>query len=181
MLEAIVIGLAILFMPMIGPWWALAAIAIVLPGIIATKSGAPFVPSNRTSMNAMIELADIKPGELVYDLGCGEGRLLRAAARKGARAIGYELSIPTYLVASLLCLGNPRIRIYPLNFWTRPLHDWDKEADVVFCYLLPVTMQRFEREIWPKLKPGTRVVSHAFEMNNMKPEQGRDGAYLYRK
>jgi len=125
----------------------------------------------------MLRLARIKPGEMVYDLGCGDGRIVFAAQKAGAQAVGYELSAPTYLLAKLRSLAHPGSRIEYKNFWTQ---DYSK-ADVIFCYLLMSSMQTFKDKIWPNLKPGCRVVSHAFTMKGVTPEREEDGVILYVK
>src|SRR5690554_2066251 len=97
-------------------WLVLPVVAGALPSIYAMLRGAPHVPSDVRSVQRMIELAEIQPGEKVADLGCGDGRILRAAMQKGAHATGYELSVFLYLLA--------RIRGCPVryqNFWTADL------------------------------------------------------------
>jgi cyclopropane fatty-acyl-phospholipid synthase-like methyltransferase len=128
-------------------------------------------------MHAMLALSKIKVAERVYDLGCGDGRLVFAAAKHGAIAIGYEMSIPAYLLAKSSSLFHKKSSIRYGNLWKQDYRD----ADVIFCYFLKDTMQDFEAKIWPTLKTGCRVVSHAFAMKNVK-ESGREGdAVLYVK
>ncbi len=179
MLEVVLLALLVLFLPLL-PFkivWVAVAFMLVLPGLYATWSGAPYVPSSKKFMRRMLELADIKPGEQVYDLGCGDGRLIFAAAKQGAQAIGYEFSFPTFLVAYARSLFVAGARIRCRNFW----HGDYRSADVIFCYLLTDSMQTFKKKIWPQLKPGCRVVSHAFRMNGVEARYDKEGVVLYVK
>ncbi|MEK7788149.1 MAG: class I SAM-dependent methyltransferase, partial [Chloroflexota bacterium] len=112
----------------------------------------------------MLRLANVQPGETVYDLGSGDGRVLFIAAREfGARAVGVEIDPLKYLwtraMIALLGLGD-RVTVHRANFFDVDLG----EADVVTLYLLPKAnarlLPKFERE----LKPGARVVAHAFAL-----------------
>jgi SAM-dependent methyltransferase len=179
MLEALLILLAVFLVPRFdeSPLWAALAALLVIPGMYATWTGAPFVPTSKRVMNKMIDLAHIKPGDVVYDLGCGDGRFVFAAKKLGAKATGFEYSIPTYLLAKLRALFHPGARIRFANFWLVNISD----ADVVFCYLLTDSMQVFARKIWPQLKPGCRVVSHSFRMKGIQPAKDEGGVVLYVK
>jgi ribosomal protein L11 methylase PrmA len=120
---------------------------------IASMTGAPFVPSNRKTAEAMIELADIKKGNTIYDLGSGNGKLLLLATKKGAHAIGYEIN------PMLVLLSNLRgAKTYWKNFWKANIRD----ADVIFVYLLPWKMDRLAKKLKEELKPGTLIVSNSF-------------------
>lgn len=179
MFEVLVLAAIILFFPPgQGHVWPLIfALAVTLPGIYAMLRGAPFVPTMRATQERMFGLANIKNGETVYDLGCGDGRLVFAAAKKGARAIGYEFSVPTFVLAKLLSFFHARSSIRFANMWKQDY----KNADVLFCYLLTDTMQTFKKVVWPQLKPGTRVVSHAFKMKGIEPSKTDHDVVLYIK
>ncbi len=184
MLEVLLLAVYILILsPLfyaleIAPIWILVGMLLVsLPGMYAMLTGAPYVPTKMSVVKRMVELAKIKPGEVVYDLGCGDGRIVFAASQKGAKAIGYELSVPTYIYAKLKSLFHPQSQIFCRNFWTV---DYSK-ADVIFCFLLTDTMQKFHREIWPTLKPGCRVVSNSFTIKNLKPLAHDGNVIIYKK
>lgn len=149
---------------------------LILPGLYAAIIGGPFVPSNRKRHKAMISLADLTDNDILYDIGCGDGRLVFSAAPYVKKAIGYELSIPLYLFAKLKSLFKKRSEIRYGNIWKQDY----KDADVIFCYLLPASMKRFYKEIWPTLKPGTRVISNAFQIHDLKPAKKDDKVYLYK-
>lgn len=150
---------------------------ILLPGLYALKTGAPYIPSSKETLRRMIRLAKIRKGDIVYDLGCGDGRLVFAATKAGAKAVGYELSPPTFLYAKVRSLFHPGSRIAFKNFWSQDYSN----ADVIFCYLLTSTMQSFKERIWPNLKPGCKVVSHAFKMLDVPVREQEENVVVYVK
>ncbi|MBI3618652.1 hypothetical protein HY213_01290 [Candidatus Peregrinibacteria bacterium] len=182
MLEVLLLLIAVIILPFTGlsPPEVLFLLLLVelvcLPGtLLLFRVAPPFVPTGRTTLQAMLRLAAIREGEIVYDLGCGDGRIVFAAAALGARAIGYEFSVPTYLLAKCRSFLHPGAVIRFGDFWKQD----ERDADVIFCYLLIKSMPRFEREIWPRLRRGCRVVSHAFRMENIPVTREDHGAYLY--
>lgn len=156
----------------------IAVLLLCIPDLLlGWRKSPPFIPSFRRDIRQMMKLADIQKGEQVIDPGCGDGRLVFAAASAGAQAIGYEFALPAYAYAKLRSFFHPRSTIRFGDFWKQ---DYSK-ADVILCYLLPDTMQQFQKRIWPQLKPGCRVVSHAFRMPEVTPVKSEAGIYLYRK
>ncbi len=179
MFEVLVLAAIIIFFP---PghgnvWPLILGLAITLPGIYAMLRGAPFVPTMKSTQERMLKLAKISKGDTVYDLGCGDGRLVFAAAKKGAKAIGYEFSVPTFALAKLLSFFNRGASIRYGDMWKKDYRD----ADVIFCYLLTDTMQTFKKIVWPQLKKGTRVVSHSFKMKGVEPSKIDQDSVLYIK
>lgn len=150
---------------------------LTLPGLYGAFS-APFVPSSRKKLKAMLSLADLNPHDTVYDLGCGDGRFIFAAAPHVKKAVGYDLSIPLVWLGKLKALlTRSKAQIRFGNMFRQNYAD----ADVIFCYLLSETMNRFYREIWPTLKPGTRVLSNTFSIKNLEPVKEEGRVYLYVK
>ena len=149
---------------------------LVLPGFYAAFTTGPFVPSSKKRHMKMLMLADLKSSDVVYDLGCGDGRLIFSAVPHVKKAIGYELSIPLILFAKMKAfLTRSKVQIRFGNIWKQDYSD----ADVIFWYLLPRAMDQFFRDVWPKLKPGTRVVSNAFQIHHLQPTKQADKVYLY--
>ena len=179
MLEILVLAIAIIFLPFLPGqmFWSLLLLLLILPGTYAMRYGPPFVPTPHGTLERMMECAGITKGDCVYDLGCGDGRLVFAAAKRGARATGYELSIPMFLIAKLRSLFRENTSIRYGNFWTQDYRD----ADVIVCYLLTDAMQTFRRTIWPQLPAGCRVVSHAFRMTDIAAAKDEKGVILYVK
>jgi predicted RNA methylase len=127
----------------------------------------------------MLTMADVGPDDLVYDLGCGDGRTIITAARRyGARAVGIEIDPLRYLwcQALITVLGlRDRVRIVYGNFFTKDLC----EADVVTCYLLQETNDRLEGKLKRELRPGTRVVSNTFTFSGLHQVRQNGDAKLY--
>ena len=142
---------------------------VILPAVLIGVSvswtalrGAPWVPTSFKLVRRMLTLADVKPGEVVYDLGSGDGRLLVAAVRlHRAKAVGIEIDPLRYLwtQALITVLGlRGRITVLWGSFFDRDL----SEADVVTLYLTEKTNARIVEKLRKELRPGTRVVSHSF-------------------
>ncbi|MEM7033835.1 MAG: methyltransferase domain-containing protein [Chloroflexota bacterium] len=126
------------------------------------RRGAPWAPTTMRKVHKMLRLADVGPNDLVYDLGCGDGRIIIAAARRyGAQAVGVEIDPLRYLwcQVAITVLGlRGRVKIVLGDFFAQDLSD----ADVVTCYLMPVTNKKLVRKFSQELKPKTRIVSHDF-------------------
>lgn len=136
-----------------------------------TKNLAPYVVSPQIVVDKMLEAARLRPGETVYDLGCGDGRVLVTAVRKfnAAKAVGVEIS------QKLVNMAMETIRaLGPLQDRARVMHadlmDVDvSEADVVTLYLLTESNAQLRPKLEKSLKPGARVVSHEFKMRGWDP------------
>lgn len=159
----------------------IALLLILIISLVWTHPrGGPWIPSSRAAVRQMLDLAEVKPDELVYDLGCGDGRIIVTAARKyHARAVGIELDPLRWLWCQILItvLGL-RDRVW-IQFGDLFKHDLS-EADVVICYLLPETTKILQGKLLEELQPGTRVVSNTFIFPGIK-EAGKSGkTRLYR-
>jgi len=162
----------------------IAILVIVLLVLIislswSTYKGSPWVPTRFKMVHKMLDLAEIKPNELVYELGCGDGRIAVIAARKyQARVVGIELNpflwLWCQLVITIFGLRS-RVNVVLGNFYKQDLSD----ADVVVCYLLPKTNKELEGKLLRELRPGTRVISNTFLFYQTRLSK-RDGkALLY--
>jgi SAM-dependent methyltransferase len=150
---------------------AALAIALVLPAAAQTtpraKPDVIYVPTPQPVVEAMLELARVKRTDVVYDLGSGDGRIVITAAKKyGATGVGIELdpALVKQARANAAAAGvSDRVR-----FITRDLFSADlSKASVVTLYLLQSINERLRPKLVRELKPGTRIVSHVF---NMGPE-----------
>jgi SAM-dependent methyltransferase len=155
--------------------------ALVLP----LTQGALYVSTSRVRISAFIEAVPMRAGQLMVDLGCGDGRVLRKAKKRyGVRAIGYEINPLAYLKARLLSIGQNDIEIKCKNFWTADL----SKSDVIFCYLYPDVMKKLADKLATGLKPGAVVVSGNFPLPGCVPTQvlrpghciHNDPIYIYR-
>jgi SAM-dependent methyltransferase len=141
----------------------------------------PFVASPSPIVDAMLSLAKVGSGDIVYDLGCGDGRIVISAAKKyGARAVGIDNN-PARIEESR---ANARTAGVDdrVRFELKDLFDADiGHATVVAIYLLPEVNLRLRTRLIRELKPGTRVVSHNFKMGDWKPDKEIlvDGAHVY--
>jgi ubiquinone/menaquinone biosynthesis C-methylase UbiE len=132
---------------------------------------APYIPSPQVVVEGMLEAAHVKPGEMVYDLGSGDGRIIITAAQKfQARAVGVELRGDLYraTLARIRRLGlEDRVKLIHGNLLNVDL----SPADVVTLYLLTSSNERLRPNLEKYLKPGARVVSNDFEIHGWKPTQ----------
>jgi SAM-dependent methyltransferase len=132
------------------------------------KKIVPFVPSPQEVVDKMIELGKIKKGDIVYDLGSGDGRIVIAAAKRGAKAVGFEID------GDLVKQSRDNIRKAGLQ-GRAEIRQQDiltvdlAPASVVTMYLLPDVNLKLKPNLLSQLKPGSRVVSHAFDMGDWKP------------
>nr|WP_246325251.1 methyltransferase domain-containing protein [Dissulfurirhabdus thermomarina] len=147
---------------------AKAAYVAATASVYGTTRGALFVPTAQARVRAALDALSLHPGQHLVDLGCGDGRVLRLAARRhGARATGFELNPLAYLRARLACRGLPGVSVRREDFWKADLSG----ADAVFCYLCPDVMARLARKLSGELRPGTRVVSCNFEIPGWVPDR----------
>ncbi len=159
----------------------LLVIALLVSLIWTNTKGAPWVPSSMSAVRKMLDLAEVKPDELVYDLGCGDGRIIVTAALKyHARAVGIELDPIRWLWCQVLItvLGlRDQVRVQFGDIFNQDL----SEADVVACYLLPETNKKLQDKLLEELKPGTRVVSNTFLFPGIKEvaTDGKTRLYLF--
>lgn len=161
-------------------WTAGICLALLLfPARRATAQDAqparmpevPFVPTTEAGVKTMLKLADVKSTDVVYDLGCGDGRIVIAAAKEyGAHAVGIDID-PKRIAESK---ENARragvenlVRFEENDLFKADIH----EATVVTLFLLSSVNERLKPKLLQDLKPGTRVVSNTFSMGNWKPEK----------
>ena len=163
--------------PWFGPLlWTIFVIAVV--GFVSVIgpyfTGAPWVPMPLNTARRMLQLADVRPGETVYDLGSGDGRVVIAAARNfGATAIGVEIDPLRTLISrtAIALLGlRSRARVARANLFDVDL----RGADVVTVYLLPKANARLALKLRSELKPGARVVTLTYHLPGWEPVT-RDG------
>ena len=132
------------------------------------KPDVVYVPTPQPVVEKMLEMADIKKGDVVYDLGCGDGRIVVTAAKKyGVKAVGFDIN-PERIEESLANVKANKVEhlvtIKQADIFTLDLSG----ANVVTLYLLPKLNVRLMPQL-AKLKPGSRIVSHDFDMVGAKP------------
>ncbi len=130
---------------------------------------APFVQTPVEVARKMLELGQVREGDLLYDMGCGDGRLIILAAKEiGARAVGIEIREDLYekAVGEIKRLNlEGRVKIVRSNFFDVDI----AQADVVTMYLTSSANEKLRPKLEAELRPGTRIVSHDFKVANWKP------------
>ena len=131
---------------------------------------APFITSPEHIVKLMLDLASITAADMVYDLGCGDGRIVIAAGLRGARGVGVDLDYD--LIANAKVTARQAGVAERVRFERGDLFEMDyREATVVMLYL----SEHLNLQLWPRLKaqlkPGARIVSHRFKMGDIKPER----------
>jgi tRNA G37 N-methylase Trm5 len=160
---------------------ALAMMWLQAAALVSAQEGkiVPYVPTPQEVVDRMLELAQVKKGDVVYDLGSGDGRIVVTAAKKyGVKAIGFEIdpqrikesheNIKKAGVENLVEIRQQDIRTVDLS-----------PANVLTMYLLPEVNLMIRPNIWKQMKPGSRIVSHDFDMGDWKPlktEHIKDGS-----
>jgi SAM-dependent methyltransferase len=162
----------------------LGALSVLVAVFLATTawsafSGAPFVPTDARNVATMIRIAGIREGEKVADLGSGDGRILIAAAKAGARAEGWEIS-PYLWLLSLWNIRRAgvadRVRVHLGSYWDHAMTD----ADVVTLFLIGRKMPDMKTKLAAELPKGARVVSYAFPFPQWPiAAMGPNGVHLY--
>ena len=137
--------------------------------IYAGIYGAASIPVQKKIAKKMADSIKIKKGRIYYDLGSGDGRILKQVAYKKGIAIGFEYAPLTYLLSKMLLLlkNNKKVKIFWKNFYKVNL----KNASCVFCYLSSGAMNRLESKFKKELTKGAKVVSYVFKLPNKKPEK----------
>jgi SAM-dependent methyltransferase len=140
-----------------------------------------FVPTPNAVVDKMLEMAKVTAKDTVYDLGCGDGRIVITAAQKyNARAVGID--IDPKRIAEATANAKAAGVTKTVSFIEGDLFDADiAPATVVSLYLLTRLNEKLKPKLLAELKPGTRVVSHAFDMGDWKPEKTTrvSGASVY--
>jgi ribosomal protein L11 methylase PrmA len=133
-----------------------------------------YVPTPEEVVDAMLQVAKVTKADVVYDLGTGDGRIPVTAAKKyGARGVGIDIDPQRIKEANENVQKNgvaDKVRILQADLFEANI----SEATVVTLYLLPSLNQKLMPKLMKDLKPGTRIVSHAFDMGEWKPEQELD-------
>jgi SAM-dependent methyltransferase len=141
------------------------------PARAAPKLDVVWVPSAPEVITAMMEAAKVGPGDVVYDLGCGEGEIVIAAAKLyGARGVGVDLD-PERIRNARVNAASAGVT-ERVTFVEQDLFKTDVgPATVVTLYLLPELNERLRPKLLSELRPGSRIVSHDFGMGDWVPER----------
>ncbi|MCC6947916.1 MAG: class I SAM-dependent methyltransferase [Bradyrhizobiaceae bacterium] len=133
------------------------------------KLDVPFVPTPESVVQRMLELGNVKSGDYVIDLGSGDGRIAIAAAKRGARALGVDIDPRRIEEANANAAKagvTDRVTFRRENLFETPI----KDANVITMYLLTSVNHQLRPRLLEELRPGTRIVSHAFSMGEWEPD-----------
>jgi hypothetical protein len=139
--------------------------------------GAPYVPTLTPQVKTALELADLQPGQVLIELGSGDGKVLIAAAKAGLTVVGYELN-PMLVGVSWLRTRRygKQVSVVWGNFWSKT---WPADTAAIFTFLHPNFMKRLDKKIVQYNFQNVKLVSFAFEIPNRTPLKKDNGVLLY--
>ena len=157
-------------------WVGLALLALLFCFSFVLLFGAPYLPTLTKNMEIAMDMIDLQPGQTLLELGCGDGKVLIAAARRGWRAIGYELN-PLLVI---VCLWRTRryrklVKVRWGNFWNVKL----PLTDGIFVFVMQKHMGRLSTKIVQEVHKPVKLVSFAFTVPGKKSIKQEHGVYLY--
>lgn len=154
----------------------LIVVAVLLCFAFVLLFGAPYLPTFKKQQQAALNLLNLKSGQKLLDPGCGDGRMLLVAAKKGISGIGYELNPILFLVARIITWRYRKIvKIYFANFWYAK---WP-QADGVYVFLIDKYMKKLNNKIVQNNGKNIKVVSYAFKIPGKKVVKKLGAMYLY--
>ena len=154
---------------------AVAAIFICFAGVVLV--GAPYLPTLNPQVKAALDLVDLKPGQTLLELGCGDGKVLLAAAERDLRVIGYELNPLLALIAWLRTRQHRQdIKIIWGDFW----HQTWPPAEGIFVFLVARYMTKLDQKIEKYPYKPVKLVSFAFKIPGRRPSASQKGIFLYK-
>jgi len=157
----------VLFQP-ISVCWLLALLVLIVIGLVIFSPGGVWFPTSRKHIRQMLQMAELKPNELVYDLGCADGRVLIVAAQEfGARGVGIEIDPLRFRLARWRVRRaglEDQITLVQDSFHNQDL----SKADVVTLYLVQAMINRLAPKLARELRPGARLVSNTFVVPGLK-------------
>lgn len=157
-------------------WLFLAFTVVILLFGFVVIFGAPYLPTLKKQTDEALDLLNLKPGQTLLELGCGDGRVVKAAAQRGLNVIGYELNPILVIIATINTLPyRKQSKIVWGNYW---LKDWP-QADGIFVFLLDKYMKKLDKRI---IQNGGRVrlVSFTFKIPDRKIDAQQGGLFLYK-
>ena len=138
--------------------------------------GAPFLPTLKPQIEVALDLLDLKPGQTMLELGCGDGRVLAAAARRRLKAVGYELN-PILVLAARLATWRYRAQVKVVwgDYWRA---EWPP-AEGMFGFILPRYMSKLHKKVMQYPQRPVRVASFAFTVPEVQAVREEKGVFLY--
>lgn len=138
--------------------------------------GAPYLPTLSPQVESALKLAELKPNQTMLELGCGDGRVLIAAAKKGINVIGYEINPILALIAWVRTRRyGSQVKVVYGNFWHK---EWPL-TDVIFVFLLDRYMKKLDKICVQYPHKPLKLVSFAFKVPGRKIDKGENGVFMY--
>lgn len=158
-------------------WLIISALVIALCFGSVILFGAPYLPTLGPQVDVALKLAALKKGETLIELGCGDGKVLVAAAKQGLNVVGYEIN--PLLV--LICWVRTRkygkqVKIIWGDFFNK---QWPP-SEAIFTFLLPRYMEKLNKKVIQSTNKPVKLVSFAFEVPSQKAVAEQDGVFLYK-
>ncbi len=153
----------------LGILFIFAVLLFPLTFAYSSLRAAPWVPTWGVDVQRFLALAQFKSTDTLYDLGCGDGRMVCAAAASGATAVGFDISVLPYLLAQIrrwrLGKNRTRCHIRWRDFWHTDL----SKATVIYFFLMPRIFPRLKAQLEQQTKPGTRVITYVWPIDGWTP------------
>lgn len=157
-------------------WLAITALAIVICFGGVVLFGAPYLPTLGPQVEIALELAGLKPGQTLLELGCGDGRVVVKAAEQGLTVVGYELNPLLALLAWLRTRRyRKQVRIIWSDYWRA---SWPP-AEAVFVFLLPRYMARLDEKLQTYRHRPVKLLSFAFKIPGKQPAGQQANVFVY--
>ncbi len=138
--------------------------------------GAPYLPTLKPQAQKALDLLDLQPGQIMLELGSGDGRVLKQAAQKGIRGIGYELNPLLVLYSQISCWRYRKLVTFRCrNYW----HITLPPCDGIYVFLLDKFMPKLDGKIMKELDKPVKLVSYAFKIPGRVPTVKNGGLMLY--
>lgn len=154
----------------------ITGVLLVLAYGAALLFGAPYIPTLKKQQAQALDLLDLKKGQIFVDLGCGDGHILKLAAQRGLKAVGYEINPFLALYAWLRTRRHGRkVKVVWGSFWRANL----KDVDGIFVFLIGHHMKRLDELISSQSHKGLKVVSHGFKIPGQKVKKKQGALFLY--
>lgn len=158
-----------------GALWFVFVVVVLMFGFVLLF-GPPYLPTRKKQIIAALDLLDLQPGQTMLELGCGDGRVLRAAAERGWDAIGIELNPLLVIVAKFTTW---RYRKHVRIIWGDYFRVSWPPAQGIFTFMIQRQMERLDKHIVEHAKLPIRLVSFAFTIPGKTPIKQKDGVFLY--
>ncbi len=151
---------------------------LVLPAFVQAQDDKVtcrivYVPTEQIVVDKMLDMAKVTKDDIVYDLGCGDGRIVCTAAKKyGARGVGVDIDVERIKdsITTMKKFGVTRDDVDIRQGDALKVTDLER-ASVVCFYMLPEFMEKLEPQVLKRLKPGTRIVAHDYPFPNLDPDE----------